>query len=232
MVDWLAIGVSWAIGASTPVVYHWLKYYATVSRPFRRFWGKLVTPSLSIVTSAEEAEPKIRSQIFDATAVADLEAFLKRLFPGKSRRYTCNESVIGMLNENVLLVGGPIANELTRDLFKKQTQLAYKFDGNDILNTATGTKTAPEFDGSDIVKDYGMITRCSNTFSEEKEALVVAGCYGWGTHAALNALLNSSYLKQLVKKKSPHFQVLVSVAVRKKLPVNPSLDLNSFVKIP
>lgn len=196
-----------------------------------KFWGDMFDGNLSIITASEEREPEIKSQVFDFLALSDAEKEFDRMYPDKYRRYTCTTLLPDTLNKNLLLVGGLIPNDITKEVFHR-TDLRYTFQGNDIIDKIDPNfSQKAEIENGIVVRDYGIITKCKNPFCGNRNVIIVAGCYGWGTWGALEALLDSQNLRFLSGKKAPYFQILVSVGVFRKLPQEAILKKDTFITI-
>ena len=53
---------------------------------------------------------------------------------------------------------------------------------------------SPERKGSVLSKDIGLIIETASPFDEEKRVLLIFGCYGYGTWAAVRFAKTSSFL--------------------------------------
>jgi hypothetical protein len=205
--------------------------YKNRRRPFEKFWKPMFREGLSIITAAEEKESEIKSQVFDFLATSDAEKEFDRVFTGKYWRYTCDALAPDSLGRNLLLVGGPISNEVTKEIWKK-ADTRYYFEENDIrdkMNPDFSKK--PNIENGIVVRDYGIITKCKNPFQQGRSVIVVSGCYGWGTWGSLETLLNPQNLKFLSEKGDLFFQVLVSINVFRKLPQRPILIKDTYISI-
>ncbi len=217
--------------------------WKNTTRPFGRFWSPMVAGGLSIITAAEEREPEIKSQVFDFLAVNDAITKFKTFLGQEFVPFTCDATSTECLSRNLLLVGGPIPNDVSKELMKSPSvryvfrvndspESLGKLEGNDIVDRKdTGFVRRPEFEDSVVKQDCGIITKCANPFHSGRQAVIVAGCYGWGTWAALESLLNPKNLAFLLGKRARYFQVLVSVSVFRRLPQEPRLEESTFIKI-
>lgn len=226
--------ISYLIGLLTlitPWVIKRLLDYKNKLRPIGKFWGPMLNGGLSIITASEEREPEIKSQVFDFLATSDIEKEFDRMFAGKHRLCTCGSLSQDTLKKNMFLVGGPIPNDVTKEVLSS-ADTRYYFEGNDIRD-----KMSPDFckkadiKNGIVVRDYGIITKCKNPFRQDRSVIIGSGCYGWGTWGALEALLNPQNLQFLSGKGDPYFQILVSVNVFRKLPQEPILMKDTYKSI-
>jgi hypothetical protein len=225
---WGIIGL--IIGFS-PWIYNKVHYYRNTTRPFQKFWGSMFSGGLSIITTVEEREQVIKSQVLDYLAINDAEQVFKGLYPNKYHRYTCDENTRGMLNGNLLLVGGPIANDITSVLMKR-VSLRYVFRDHEIIDTTTNSLICKATQETGMIsEDYGIITRQINPYNKSKKVIMVTGCYGWGTWAALEALLEPKNMNFLSEKRAEFYQVLVSVNIHSRIPGVPILKTDTFVNL-
>lgn len=230
----LRIIISYLIGLLTlltPWSIRKFLYYKNKQRPTGKFWSPMFDKGLSIITATEEKEPEIKSQVFDFLAINDIEKEFHKTFLGKYWRYTCTAISPDALKRNLLLVAGPIPNDITREVLHR-VDTRYTFRGNDIINKMDPNfSQKAEIENDIVVRDYGIITRCKNPFHGNRNVIIVSGCYGWGTWGALKALLDPQNLRFLSTKKAPYFQILVSVGVFRKLPQETILKKDTFITI-
>ncbi|MCL0080194.1 hypothetical protein M1O19_04550 [Dehalococcoidia bacterium] len=226
--------ISYLIGLLTLITPWALKRfldYKNKDRPIGKFWAPMLNGGLSIITPSEERESDIKSQVFDFLATSDIEKQFDRMFAGKYQRYTCESLSRDILTNNLLLVAGPIPNDVTKEVLER-ADTRYYFEGNDITDkmNADFCKKA-DIKNDIIVRDFGIITKCKNPFQKGRSVIIGSGCYGWGTWGALEALLNPQNLQFLSGKHDPYFQILVSVSVFRRLPEEPILIKDTYSPI-
>jgi hypothetical protein len=118
-------------------------------------------------------------------------------------------------NPNVITIGGPDANNLTRNLM-----LSYPFNlvfsGLDVVDKLSKQRYEAEI-SSDIShgKDWGIIWGLPNQAYKGGRIVIIAGCYGFGTNGAGLALaqIDEYPLLSSVASKG-YFEALVEVKVK------------------
>jgi len=189
----------------------------------------MFSPELSIITPEGEGGTGIKSQVFDFWATSDAENLFRKISRWHFKRYLCGEKTSCMLKGNLLLVGGPGANSITRDILER-IPVRYKFNDDAIIDiTNVNFYRKPDIKDNNLSKDYGVITKCYNPYNEKKYVIIAMGCYGWGTWASLKATLDPAIVKFLTKKNADLYQVLVSIEVYDKMPGEPKLEKDTFV---
>lgn len=125
---------------------------------------------------------------------------------------------------NLCLFGGPLRNEITRDLAEALNErspgrLRYWFDGNHaIVDTTTEHAIVDDAEFYDPEskerpkRDGALLARLPNVMASEGKrriAWVFAGCRAWGTLAALDAMSNERFQQKLLGLAAEHeyFQI-------------------------
>lgn len=102
---------------------------------------------------------------------------------------------------NLILLGGPDANEVTRRVFERlSTKLKFgNPDKNEISlrDSKSGTGYFSKYDSrNQVVGDYGMAFKTKNPFNPEATVIIIAGCFGFGTCAAAEIFENDNLICQ------------------------------------
>lgn len=102
---------------------------------------------------------------------------------------------------NLILIGGPDANEITRRVFERMsTNLKFgNPDKNEISFRDSKSKTGyfSKYDSQNrVVGDYGLAFKTKNSFNPEATVIIVAGCFGFGTCAAAQVFENDNFIRQ------------------------------------
>jgi hypothetical protein len=155
----------------------------------------------------------------DIGALVEIEGQLRKLgFAGKiteSRQLAPRE-----LSSDLVLIGGPVANEVTTTMMAKLdgvTSFAFAEDPDHdaamVYDLGSGRTLAPRYEESGYpVSDYALIFRTPNPLAPDtSEIVIVAGCFEHGTAAAAEKLGDRKLLRRL--KKMKHFEVLLETTV-------------------
>lgn len=117
--------------------------------------------------------------------------------------------------DNLILIGGPDANKLTRETYDKlNTKLRFgNPDRNEIalFDTSKGETYVPKYNSnSQVVGDYGFAFKTQNPYNQETNAIILAGCFGFGTCAAAQIFESEKLLEKIEGFENEHgFEVLV-----------------------
>lgn len=136
---------------------------------------------------------------------------------------------------NLLSLAGPIPNDKTRFFFDFE-EIKYCFGGKN-EHSIIDKKSNKDLYSSEITEgkiktDYGIITRMKNPYNKDNDVLITAGCYGFGTQAAIESLAEIPILKFLNKQKHYYFQVIVKCKVDSDSNIsNPEIMEHTFVNL-
>lgn len=123
------------------------------------------------------------------------------------------------LQDHLVLVGGPYSNAVTAEILKQlPIQIVFCaagdiraiYDGVDKKLYESDLKTSG---GVSEGVDFGIIVRARNPFNPEKEVLILAGRYGFGSYAAAKAVCSSSLLQAISNQCSSPFEAIVRAQV-------------------
>jgi hypothetical protein len=141
----------------------------------------------------------------EAKAATEIESFLKSLYPSMQVRVaTSNYASAAIYEGNLIVIGGPVRNRVSKDLFQVlQPQLS--FEGYDLVDGVGGRMSAEIDDGRHITRDVGMVYLGNNPSSHHGRTVILAGCRTFGCLAAARALLRSDVKRtvRLIPKTRP-----------------------------
>ncbi|MFJ8841814.1 PIG-L deacetylase family protein [Streptomyces cyaneofuscatus] len=110
-------------------------------------------------------------------------------------------------NENAILVGGAVGNELVRSIFNRFRLPVWVIDFDVprvkpayLLNRENGFRWYPKMVDGAVVRDYGFLANMVNPFREDRRILCVAGATGVATHAGLSFLARSDSYPDVRKR--------------------------------
>lgn len=136
--------------------------------------------SLVIIGSPDPHGPE-RARSRDVAYVADLCLFLGTFVSAYEKPKVVFDTNVHLhdLQENIILIGGPITNKVTKEI---NDRLPVRFDKNKNIYSAFTKKV--------YKNDYtGLILNIENPFNPKKRLLLLAGKRFYGTHAAVLALM-------------------------------------------
>lgn len=210
-----------------------LKRLLTDIRPIKKLW-KIKDSKDLIIVAATSTKTDTGDYLRPATGIGQLRALgysiesLSKAYDVRIKNILLSDDQVQkQVERDMILLGGPKNNQVSRLFLEKLTQ-EHKIadqDENMILWYADG-KTE-EFTGikenKSIKKDYGLIIRTENPFSSQKEKPTIClftGCHTYGTIAAAKFFTNI-YIKQIkmLTKAKKNIFLLVECDVMDGFPV-------------
>ncbi len=119
----------------------------------------------------------------DSPYAVELGFFLGRLFgvpTGPVVRLDTEVKAAGAGRENMILVGGPVANIITADL---NPHLAVGFDWRDVWRVVSSRTRRSYAD-----EQVGLLAKVRNPWDADRTIIVLSGLHYAGTHASILAL--------------------------------------------
>lgn len=193
--------------------------------PYRRarvFWQPLFTSQIQVVVSRFESpsfpEPTGLVGGGDAIALREISTYLSRIGFRRHKVVYVDEASLDRKN-NLILLGGPDANAVTRDalqLIDARFQLIDPGPGHpaEIRDTGpaesrgtirTSARAAVRTYVPTADSDYGVVIRARNPFNPEKWLVIFAGAYGYGTWGGVElALSDHAFLRQCLELQHKH----------------------------
>lgn len=129
---------------------------------------------------------------------------------------------------NLILLGGPDANKLTREVYNK-LETNFRFgnpDKNEITlyDSKEKMKYSPKYNSNnEVVGDYGFAFKSKNPFNPETDVIILAGCFGFGTCSAAQIFETNRIIQEIEKNEKEEFEVLVYSDVIKDWVQKPKL---------
>lgn len=184
----------------------------------------------------DEQELVTLGYIFEYISVGELNTAFKSIYRGgKLDVKMSNEKVLGkrVLNDNLVLIGGPYHNCVTRELvFNGKNNLPLSFDDNANLTVLDGNNVLvykPET-GGDVAhyyeNDYGIIMNIKNPNDTSKRIISFIGCRSIGCLGAADYFLEKqSEFSRQIKRNDEEYAVIVRCSGNnEKLYETPTLE--------
>lgn len=174
-----------------------------LKRKLRSFWLPLVEGGLQIVLGRFREFTAFEQSgllgVGDAVAMTELRAGLESVgLPGVPISYA--DRLDGdALKTNLVLLGGPDANVLTREMARR-IRSTLKFGDPDrhviaMFDSVEQRQFAPRRSQPDTLEnDFGIVFSCNNPFAPRKRVILGAGSFGYGTWACVRFLLSEEFL--------------------------------------
>jgi hypothetical protein len=203
---------------------HFLKF-RKVKQFWRPFFQKDVQMVLGRFLEYERFEPSGFLGVGDANGLAELQTQLKTL--GLADIPVAYADCIDgdHLKSNLILLGGPDGNLITRDASQKlQLTLRFgdhkKYEVSFVDTRGVGQIYAPyrNRDTNSLEIDYGLIIRTRNPFAPDMQMLIIAGGFGFGTWAAVRFILSKEFLDNAIVSRGDPFECLIETDVTRGIP--------------
>lgn len=194
----------------------------------RRFWTPIVTNGeFLIVFPDREKKPSIPGIIsYDVKSINILLRELSEKFSSvEHQSVTDVEFGSEHKHQHMIVVAGPVSNNLTRDLLQtNDLPYAFEQDGEELSATIVPRADdedpyAPDTIQSDtgavpeVSTDYGIITRIESPYDTDFIILNVAGGFGQGTFSGFELLTDPDALARFCHEGGDEFQALYKVPV-------------------
>ena len=188
----------------------------------QRFWKPIIDDGLQIVlgrfTQFAQFEQSGFIGMGDAVAMTEIQSCLGIL--GLSGVPICYADRLDgdSLKTNLILLGGPDANVLTRETVSRLTT-TLKFGNPDrheiaLFDSQNNRYFIPRLSASDKVEtDFGIIYLCQSPFDPRKRILLAAGSFGYGTWACVRHVLSSDFLTNTLVARGANLECLIEVDI-------------------
>jgi DNA-binding transcriptional ArsR family regulator len=169
-------------GRGSPVAAPMLPHAGVVAR-FLEEYAKGGTFDGAIVVGSPYTHGPFNTTARDSPYAVELGFFLGRLFAppkGLVVRLDTEVKALGVGKEDMILVGGPVANIITMDL---NPHLAVNFDWKQVWRMESSRTRRPYSD-----EQVGLIAKVRNPWNPSRVIVVLSGLHAVGTMAAILGL--------------------------------------------
>lgn len=200
-------------------------------RRVRRFWKPFTKGALRIVVGRfsefESFEQSGFLGIGDAIGLAELRTYFDQLgFDNFEVAYADRMSG-DLLNANLILLGGPDANSVTKEAVSKIRSTIqfgnpekYEIAFYDSTSNKVYAPRLQSINSRKIANDYGIIFKTENPFSPDKQIIIIAGSFGYGTWAGAKYILSKSFIENPIVKKNSRIECLITTDIVRETPQN------------
>ena len=164
--------------------------------PGRRIWNLDRSKSTHIVitTGRIRDDNEFTDTVYpaEARAAAEIELYLRLIYPKMIVRVTTSEAATGEdLKGNLIVIGGPNHNRISRRILDSLV-IPFEFGGHDLVKQ-DGRRWSASLDSSgNIERDSGLIVRTNNRFSPSGGSMfLIAGCRTFGCLIGSRSLVRS-----------------------------------------
>lgn len=210
----------------------------------RRLWFPSNTLVINVIGPPSETKTKFSEvqspdyvyldRLGDKDAMLEISTLLSKLYPSaKIRKFMANDFQLSMLDENMVVIGGPgIPNEISNRIAKLMieklgSRISYSDDGEKMCLNNNKTFSS-EYDGNqEVVTDYGYFGRMPNPLNPVSTVILIHGIHTYGVLGSARAFSDSDLARDNVQRildkdgSNPYFESWFPVEV-----------FNGVVKIP
>lgn len=179
--------------------------------PTKRLW-KLRDPKNLLICVATSTRTDTGKYLRPATGIGQVQA-LALIFPSLSSAYRdvqvknillSDEQMQSRIENDLIILGGPKNNQITRKLLDKLRDLQYLDQiENDIIWRAQPNpkRFTPTVINGIVTRDYGIIVRMENPFSPDNNTVCLfSGGHTYGTVAAAKYFVSNLYNQSRFRK--------------------------------
>ena len=196
-------------------------------RRARHFWGGMATRGVTIVIGTQDREALGSWEPAGLVGMGDVAGLIaiQRQLQGIGCQVEVS-SVESLAPEDrtrdLVLLGGPDANDLSRATMDRYGQgLSLTFPGAAYHSVAlhdetSGKRFVPRRGSNgDLDLDHGLVLRVPNPLSSggKTEILILAGCWGYGTTGAAQAVCDAEFQQNPEVRGRRYFEAVALTAV-------------------
>lgn len=212
-------------------------------RPTKRLWRLKESKKLVICVSTStwiETEKYSYSAV-PATGIGQVRALalivtsLNKVYKNLNLRdvLLSEEKIQTKIENDVILLGGPENNKITREFLDEIQRLSIVDQANQVITWKVGEneeRFMPYIENGEIKRDYGLIIRMENPLSSLKRAIFLfSGTTTWGTIAAARFFTEKMYKSAIGGLKiRKNLALIVSCKVKDGWPIGLSLERKHF----
>lgn len=200
-------------------------------RRVRRFWKPFTKGTIRAVVGRfsefESFEQSGFLGIGDAIGLAELRTYFDKLGLENFDVAYADRTSGDLLNANLILLGGPDANSVTRDAVSKIKSTIqfgnpekYEIAFYDTITNRVYAPALQNINSKKIINDYGIIFKTANPFAPDKQIIVVAGSFGYGTWAGVRYILSKAFIENPLVNKNGQIECLITTDIVRETPQN------------
>jgi len=189
-------------------------------RPFHQMWLPFTkNPSTIVITGKQEGHT-IKVSVNETRSA---EIIRKLLGKSRSSIIVSSHDPISLEGKNVITLGSVPANDVTRTLLQSlQGGLNYSYtaDKDLIIN---GELFRSEYRNNILIRDYALVCKATNPFSQNHKFLVFSGNHGIGTQGGVLAVTASDKVRKIVNAiGKADFYAVIEVNCNSRFPESPT----------
>lgn len=224
-------------------------YVAIRNRSIRTFWRPFVGKPMSIVVTeyrlqggdelSRIAQVAGTGRLISkgmALALAHILEFCSTRVTSRENIDICGGSSSSETKDNVVVCGGPASNPHAQSLYDRLAELyelpfefAYADPTRMSISCAESGRVFTPSVREGFGHDYGVVIRAPYQQNPVKHAVLVSGCFMWGTSAAAKAITDPSILNHVYREsdRSQAMAFLIKTRVVNGVAGGPELEIEN-----
>jgi len=177
--------------------------YVREKRPLLALWRPFLVGQTIVVFSEIPYPDEDLKQVMEvggliaskneSIALGELSQFLSSI--GSSDiKFHSSGSKLDLTQTNLILLGGPINNPVSKKVFEKINS-PLQFLDHKIIDSEEQITFSP----TEGKNDFGLVIIGENPYSQSRQMMILAGSYATGTQAAVRAIITPSLIIKIVK---------------------------------
>lgn len=197
-----------ALGVLGNIVFATAGYFAhgvrtwLLAAPFRSiFPNKSPSTGYLIFLSTREGplpQSTPRVSLNEVASYADLQKVL-RLRGTTCELFRSAAPIIEAPRRNIISLGGPAANPMTKRLLSTTKQIPYHLDETKFEIVTGKHRYKASIKNNEYLSDFAIIAKIANPFQPDHFSIILAGCHGRGTEGAVELITSPKPAKLLTK---------------------------------
>jgi hypothetical protein len=180
------------------------------------FWRPFVSSELQVVIGRflefKQFEQTGFIGVGDAIGLTELSAYLDSLGLQNTKVAYADRLDGDALRTNLISVGGPDANLITKEAINKINSKLRCGDPKlyqlGITDSLTGISYAPSYNREgELIKDYGVIIKAANPFALKKHILLIFGSFGYGSWAASCFAVSNEFVEMSINSEEKSIEL-------------------------
>lgn len=198
-----------------------------LSKQSRSFWNAFSDAPCQIVMGRHRAFKRFENSGFldigDAMAMTEMQGHFAAMGLNDVKISFADRLDGDALKTHLVVLGGPNANVVAREIVRRINS-TIRFGRPErheiaIYDSQTAKVYAPKGTGTnEITDDFAIIIYASNPFAPEKQMMLIAGSFGYGTWAGSRFLASRDFISHPQTTGSSSFECLVHADVFRETP--------------
>ncbi len=212
----------------TPLIGYKIYRYLTTVHPLKKLWKEYISKETYGILSCSDLIIDIdtlSTGLYDSLALSEIRELLSSFPNTLLHAYSCKRYPPYLNQNNIILFGGPMSNNLLKDIMIEKKKTFLQFQDHTIINTKNNKRFEPKIKDNRVIKDFGIIIKIKNPYNSDLNLIIVAGCFDYGTFLSAKMLTNPEGVKKISKiVGADYFEIVVSGDIIEGTPQTPVIE--------